>query len=217
MKYTKLSPNAVCPCGSGKKHKRCCMPKSPFYQDEQGHILRHALVYPEPLKATATATNIPPTMRDAIIENARLLFGDEFVRNATDLLTVFDRFDHQQRVGVLLGLARYENSDMLVRIYEETGWLLLRVAGEAYDKLGFLIVPSMMSDEDLQATADIVRDTMATRGKVIDHINVVSEDEMLLTVRSADATLAPPDASMSKLVAVEIRNPRRIACTPPPT
>ncbi|MBI5544615.1 MAG: SEC-C domain-containing protein [Deltaproteobacteria bacterium] len=48
MKLKPLSPNAKCPCGTGRKYKTCCFNKGFHYLvDEQGNITRDVPMHPE--------------------------------------------------------------------------------------------------------------------------------------------------------------------------
>ncbi|MBI5545414.1 MAG: SEC-C domain-containing protein [Deltaproteobacteria bacterium] len=48
MKRKPLSPNAKCPCGTGRKYKSCCFGKGfHFLVDEDGNISRDVPLHPE--------------------------------------------------------------------------------------------------------------------------------------------------------------------------
>ena len=48
MAQKKLSGDAACPCGSGKKYKHCCFDKGfEWLQDEQGTVFRSTPMSPE--------------------------------------------------------------------------------------------------------------------------------------------------------------------------
>ena len=41
MTYRKVSRNAPCPCGSGKKYKQCCIRKNfEWQEDDDGNIFK---------------------------------------------------------------------------------------------------------------------------------------------------------------------------------
>lgn len=50
----KLNRNAACPCGSGKKYKRCCLPR-----DQEAAALRRDQAAPE-IAATEASPSLPP-------------------------------------------------------------------------------------------------------------------------------------------------------------
>src|SRR5262245_26659335 len=48
MTYQRLSGNALCPCGSGKKYKKCCWDKGfEWVEDEDGNVSRSMPMSPE--------------------------------------------------------------------------------------------------------------------------------------------------------------------------
>ena len=48
MPHKKLSRNAPCPCGSGKKYKACCWDKGfEWVEDEAGTVFRSSPMTPE--------------------------------------------------------------------------------------------------------------------------------------------------------------------------
>jgi hypothetical protein len=52
----RLSPNAPCPCGSGKKYKRCCYAKGFHYLvDDEGNVFKATPVHPEAAEALRDA------------------------------------------------------------------------------------------------------------------------------------------------------------------
>jgi hypothetical protein len=78
MALKKLSPNARCPCGTGRKYKSCCFDKGFHYLvDEDGTIVRSVPLHPE------VAARLPELKRDFMEKHGRpmgpddLLFGPE--------------------------------------------------------------------------------------------------------------------------------------------
>ena len=55
MRHKKLSRNAPCPCGSGKKYKACCWGKGfEWVEDEAGTVFRSTPMSPEVREALAS-------------------------------------------------------------------------------------------------------------------------------------------------------------------
>ena len=57
---TKVKPNAACPCGSGKKYKKCCRVKN---MREQAKVATPAPLTPADVLANAVASGEPETTK----------------------------------------------------------------------------------------------------------------------------------------------------------
>jgi hypothetical protein len=112
MARRKLSRNAPCPCGSGKKYKHCCRGKGfAWVQDEQGHLFREA-----PLPAEA----LP------LLEEQRQKFRRQFGRDAgpADLLFFdappLEQVEHQ----LVQAMKRAGLDPAFIHAFEQTGLLV---------------------------------------------------------------------------------------------
>ncbi len=114
MALKKLSPNARCPCGTGKKYKNCCFDKGFHYLvDEEGTITRTMPLHPE------VAALIPELERDFQERHGRpmgpddLLFGPEHRDQLLEFQAKMVRAMHEDGVA-----------PSLIYAFEKTGILL---------------------------------------------------------------------------------------------
>ena len=112
MASNKLSRNAPCPCGSGKKYKHCCWGKGfDWVEDEQGHLAGEV-----PLPADAVA----------LLDEQRRQFRQRFGRDPgpDDLLfcgaPAFEQVEHR----LVEALKRAGVNPALIHAFEQTGLLV---------------------------------------------------------------------------------------------
>ena len=112
MASNKLSRNAPCPCGSGKKYKHCCWGKGfDWVEDEQGHLAREV-----PLTADAVG----------LLDEQRRQFRQRFGRDPgpDDLLfsgaPAFEQVEHR----LVEALKRAGVNPALIHAFEQTGLLV---------------------------------------------------------------------------------------------
>jgi hypothetical protein len=108
----KLSRNAPCPCGSGKKYKHCCLGKGfAWARDEQGHIGRNVPVSAE---------------MAALLQQQQRKFRQHFGREAgPDDLLFFDappleHVEHQ----IVEAMKRAGIDPAVIHAFEQTGLLV---------------------------------------------------------------------------------------------
>jgi SEC-C motif len=112
MARRKLSRNAPCPCGSGKKHKHCCWGKGfAWVEDEQEHPVRDV-----PLSAEV----LP------LLEEQRQKFRQQFGRDpGPDDLLFFDAPPLEQVEHQLVEAMKRAGLDpALIHAFEQTGLLV---------------------------------------------------------------------------------------------
>jgi hypothetical protein len=64
MTHKKLSRNAPCPCGSGRKYKHCCWGKGfEWVEDEAGAVFRSTPLSPE-VRVAGHLSRLYPVRRD---------------------------------------------------------------------------------------------------------------------------------------------------------
>jgi integron integrase len=112
MTQRKLSRNAPCPCGSGKKYEHCCLSKGfDWIEDEQGHPFRAV-----PLSAEAAA----------VLEQQQQKFRQRFGREASpeDLLFFdappLEQVEHQ----IVEAMRRAGLDPAFIHAFEKTGLLV---------------------------------------------------------------------------------------------
>jgi len=112
MARKKLSPKAICPCGSGKKYKKCCWHKSfEWVQDDDGTI-RKAVPIPDELK------ELLEEQREAFIAEHRREPGPD------DLL--FPDLPHSEHLEHMLveDMKKAGIDPAIIHAFEETGMLV---------------------------------------------------------------------------------------------
>ena len=86
MPRKKLSRNALCPCGSGKKYKHCCWDKGfEWVEDEAGAVFR--------------STPMTPEVREAL-EHLRQEFVAKHGREPDDL--IFPDMPHPEHLEAIM-------------------------------------------------------------------------------------------------------------------
>ena len=112
MSRQRISRNAPCPCGSGKKYKHCCWDKGfTWAQDEQGQVCREV-----PLSAEAVA----------LLETQRQQFRERFGREPgpDDLLLgqagPVEQVEHQ----IVQAMQRAGLPPAFIYAFEQTGLLV---------------------------------------------------------------------------------------------
>ncbi|HKI34907.1 MAG TPA: SEC-C domain-containing protein [Gemmataceae bacterium] len=112
MARGKLSRNAACPCGSGRKYKHCCWGKAfDWVEDEQGGPFREV-----PLSAEARA----------LLEAQRQRFRQRFGRDpGPDDLLFFDAppLEHVEH-HLVEAMKRARLDPALIYAFEQTGLLV---------------------------------------------------------------------------------------------
>jgi hypothetical protein len=108
----KLTRNAPCPCGSGRKYKHCCWGKGfDWVRDEEGHLLRQI-----PLSAEARA----------LLEAQRQQFRQHFGRDPgpDDQIFVDAPPQEQAEHQIVEALKRAGVHPALIYAFEQTGLLV---------------------------------------------------------------------------------------------
>jgi hypothetical protein len=128
MTRRKLSRNATCPCGSGKKYKRCCYGKGyDWVEDEEGTVYKSV-----PLSSEAAA----------ILEHQRRRFIEQYGREPGPQDPIF--FDtppvEQIEFQMIQAMKKAGGDPAFIHAYEKTGGLLVTEENK-----------HLISDEDLAA------------------------------------------------------------------
>ena len=107
MAGKKLSQNAACPCGSGRKYKHCCISKGFDWVEGEGGTVRKSV----PLPAEAVA----------ILHEQRRKFVERFGREPGPGDPVFFDLPHPEHVEAMMvaGL-----DEAIVHAFEKTGRLV---------------------------------------------------------------------------------------------
>jgi hypothetical protein len=114
MALKELSPNAHCPCGTGRRYKDCCFDKAFHYLvDEEGNIVRSAPLQPE------VAALLPELQRAFMERHGRRMRSDDLLVGPEDPKQLLD---FQSKVVKIMredGIA-----PSLIYAFEKTGILL---------------------------------------------------------------------------------------------
>jgi hypothetical protein len=114
MALKELSPNAHCPCGTGRRHKDCCFDKAFHYLvDEEGDIVRSAPLQPE------VAALLPEFQRAFMERHGRRMHPDDLLVGPDDPKQLLE---FQAKVVKIMredGIA-----PSLIYAFEKTGILL---------------------------------------------------------------------------------------------
>jgi len=112
MARRKLSKNAPCPCGSGKKYKQCCHRKGLEYlTDDEGNVYRA----------------VPRTAEiDAVLEGQRRLFKERFGREPGPGDRLFFDAPPQEHVeaAIVEGMKKAGIHPAVIYAFEKTGLLV---------------------------------------------------------------------------------------------
>ena len=111
MKLKPLSPNAKCPCGTGRKYKACCFNKGfHFLVDDEGNVTREVPLTPE--------------VADLLLEKE---FEERHDRPPGPNDKLFDGIDVDEAYRELVGAMREAGVDpAYVYAVEKTGLLLTK-------------------------------------------------------------------------------------------
>ena len=111
MKLKPLSPNAKCPCGTGRKYKACCFNKGfHFLVDDAGNVTRDVPMHPE------VAALLPEIEKEFEKRHGRPL-------GPTDEL--FDGIDLDEATRTMVEAMREAGTDpAYIYAFEKTGLLL---------------------------------------------------------------------------------------------
>jgi hypothetical protein len=114
MEWKELSPNAPCPCGSGRRYRDCCFDKAFHYLvDDEGKIVRSAPLHPE------VAAMLPEFERDFMEKHGRRMQRDDLLVGPEDPKELLEFQARAVKVMREDGIA-----PSLIYAFEKTGILL---------------------------------------------------------------------------------------------
>ncbi len=116
MARKKLSRNAPCPCGSGKKYKNCCYGKAfEWEEDETGRVFKSVPMSPE----------AAGEMRD-ILEEQRRKFVEKFGREPGPGDPIFFDMPHPEHLEheMVQAMKAAGLDPAIIYAYEQTGLLV---------------------------------------------------------------------------------------------
>lgn len=155
MKISKLGRNERCPCGSGRKHKRCC---NGWLVDDKGRVLPPDL-----------ATDPHPRFREAVIEHAFDVGCDEWWDIDTTRQDVWDEVEEH---GLEISLvAEVGIKGPMLLWYERTKRMIPAHVWFHWKRTGELCVRRLPEPENLllfDKTFDEILDTFASRARQAD-------------------------------------------------
>ena len=140
MMRKKLSPQAICPCGSGKKYKNCCWNKQfEWVKDDDGAIQK--------------AIPIPDELEELLEEQHRAFFAEHGREPGPDDL-LFPDLPHLEHLEHMLveDMKQAGIDPALIHAFEETGML---VTEENED---------LIADEDLDKWQEAITDYQMKHG-----------------------------------------------------
>lgn len=106
LTVSRTKRNDPCPCGSGKKYKKCCLPK---------HEEARKLIPPEQLREMEERARAKEKIEDEVQKGFELVFAEEYERAdayATKMLGMYpedDRF-HDILLSACLALGKYDDA-----------------------------------------------------------------------------------------------------------
>ena len=125
----RVGRNEPCPCGSGKKYKKCCLPQ---------HEEARKAVPPERLKEMEKLAKAREQLAKDIAKGYDLLFKEEYGKAgwlADQLLTAYPEDDrlHDMAVSVALATSDYEKAYLTSR----SRWQVATQENQFYQEYGF--------------------------------------------------------------------------------
>jgi hypothetical protein len=140
MARKKLSPKAICPCGSGKQYQDCCWDKNfEWVKDDDGAILKEI--------------PIPDELAE-LLQEQRQAFIDEYGREPGPDDLLFPDSPHPEHL-----------EHMMVEEMKKAG--IDPALIHAFEKTGMLVSKSnqdMISDQDMEEWLDAIADYEAKHG-----------------------------------------------------
>jgi len=156
MRIKKVGANATCPCGSGRKHKRCCSARGlPWFETSDGHFLPHGI------GRDGDALGLPPHVRDNFIAQAADLGKLDNLAPDETLVSLFDRFDGPTLAAVMASVGM---PGALLLITERMGDVPPALVYDYWKLTGCLVTRRALTADEQKAWRNALKEVIDIYG-----------------------------------------------------
>lgn len=157
MKLKKVGANKQCPCGSGKKHKRCCVARGLPWFDGGNRAVPYGIGCNEAM----IHARLGPQFRDAVLGTAASLGLLDDLQATDTMASLVDRFDGSAMAAVMAELGM--SGDLLL-LAERLGDPPPPPVYDYWKKFGVIVTRRQLDEDERSVLVEALRDVIELYG-----------------------------------------------------